>query len=318
MAVIIISQIPGIPPRHDIQHDNFFKPYPPVTSFRISWEQGHRLVQSEARKACLKLKTKRFPSQGRNIIAELKGSVYPDEIIVVCAHYDSPPDTPSATDNASGTAMLLELARLYAQRGSKRTLRFIAYDGEEAGFLGSAHYLKKLKQEEKTQKESKNFVTGRDKTELEKHLFCLNMDVLGMALGYNTCYVQGPPELTAAIKVMSKELGFAQQVNEGMYGSDNDPFALAGIPGVSFGKMGSDFLFIHTDGDTMDLMNKNQIQKTGGFIDQFLQRYAAGAQVWPFDRKVPEEQVKQLSDNMKKWMGDYFEVMFSGLIDKKG
>jgi aminopeptidase YwaD len=175
-AVIIISTAPGINPRHDLQHERFFKPYDPVTAFRITWEDGYRLVQSGAKTARVKLKSHRFPSQGRNIIAEVKGSQYPEEIIVICGHYDSPPDTPSATDNASGTAMMMELSQLYARRGSKRTLRFIAFDGEEAGYLGSTHYVRLLKDKDRVQRNNANLTQGLHKTELEKHLFCLNLD----------------------------------------------------------------------------------------------------------------------------------------------
>jgi aminopeptidase YwaD len=310
LAVIIIGQAPGIPPRHDLQHERFFEPYPSIPSFRISWEDGYRLVQEGVRKARLKLKSKRFPSQGRNIIAELKGSVYPEEVIVICAHYDSPPDTPSATDNASGTAIMLELARLYAQRGSKRTLRFIAFDGEEVGYQGSIHYINQLRRQQKAARKSDDFINGRDKTELEKHLFCLNMDVLGMALGFNTCHVAGPPEVTASIKVLSKELGVPHQVLEGFYGSDNDPFSLAGIPSLTFGRMGPSFYYIHTDADTVDLISPEQLRKIGHLIDVFLQRHAAQALIWPFDRKVPEELADHLSRKLKEWMGVYFDRVF--------
>jgi Zn-dependent M28 family amino/carboxypeptidase len=313
LAVVLISVAPGFQPRHDLQQKIFFEPYDPITAFRITWENGHRLVQAGAKKARAKLQSKTFNSQGRNIIAEIKGSDYPEEIIIVCAHYDSPPDTPSATDNASGTAMIMELARLYARRGSRRTLRFIAFDGEEAGFLGSRHYLKKLKEKGISEGEAQSFVKGRDKTEFQKHLFCLNLDVLGMALGHNTCFVLGPQEVTATIKVLSKELGVPHQVFEDVYGSDNDPFALAGVPGVSFGRMGSSFDYIHTDGDTLDLINPKQIQQVGHLVDTFLMRTAAQAWVWPFKRAVPENLAKKLEDMLKKWMGKGFEKIATEL-----
>ncbi|MCJ7622127.1 MAG: M28 family peptidase, partial [Anaerolineaceae bacterium] len=313
LAVVIISVAPGFQPRHDCQQKHFFEPYNPITAFRVTWEIGHRLVQAGAKKARVKLQSKTFKSQGRNIIAEIKGSDHPEEIIVVCAHYDSPPDTPSATDTASGTAMMLEFARIYAGRGSRRTLRFIAFDGEETGFLGSIHYLKKLKEKEISEQKAQGFVTGRDKTEFQKHLFCLNLDVLGMALGHNTCFVLGPPEVTATIKVLSKELGVPHQVTEDVYGSDNDPFALAGVPGVTFSRMGSSFNYIHTDGDIVDLINPKQIQQVGHLVDTFLLRTAAQARVWPFERAIPENLARKIEDMLKKWMGKGCEKIINEL-----
>lgn len=75
--------------------------------------------------------------KSRNIIATLKGSEHPDEIIVVGAHYDSVFDCPAANDNASGVASLLELARAMAHQKVARTIRFIAFTNEEPPFFRS-------------------------------------------------------------------------------------------------------------------------------------------------------------------------------------
>lgn len=67
----------------------------------------------------------------KNIEVELKGSRHPDEIVVVGAHYDSPPGSPGANDNASGVAALLELARHFKVIKPERTIRFVAFVNEE-------------------------------------------------------------------------------------------------------------------------------------------------------------------------------------------
>jgi hypothetical protein len=73
--------------------------------------------------------------QVKNLWVEMPGTRQPEEIVVVGAHYDSPPGSPGADDNASGTAALLELARL--MRGAKpgRTLRLVAFVNEEPPFF---------------------------------------------------------------------------------------------------------------------------------------------------------------------------------------
>ncbi|UCE17099.1 MAG: M20/M25/M40 family metallo-hydrolase [Gemmatimonadota bacterium] len=83
----------------------------------------------------------------RNIIATLPGTTYPDEIVAICAHYDSYSEedpwnyAPGADDNASGTAAVLETARILSQYGSERTLQFICFGGEEQWMIGSYAYV---------------------------------------------------------------------------------------------------------------------------------------------------------------------------------
>lgn len=71
----------------------------------------------------------------RNVIAERRGARSPEEIVLVGAHYDSAPGTPGADDNASGSAVLLELARVFATRAPGRTLRLVAFVNEEPPFF---------------------------------------------------------------------------------------------------------------------------------------------------------------------------------------
>jgi len=83
--------------------------------------------------------------QVMNIEAQLKGVRQPDEIVVIGAHYDSPPESPGANDNASGVAALLELARRFKDTKPGRTLRFVAFVNEEppffqTGLMGSRVY----------------------------------------------------------------------------------------------------------------------------------------------------------------------------------
>lgn len=73
--------------------------------------------------------------QVMNIEAELKGARQPDEIVVIGAHYDSPPESPGANDNASGVAAMLELARHFKDTKPGRTIRFVAFVNEEPPFF---------------------------------------------------------------------------------------------------------------------------------------------------------------------------------------
>jgi hypothetical protein len=87
-------------------------------------------------------------SQGiamRNIIGTRLGRVNPRKIFIICGHMDSESpgrDTlaPGANDNASGTAMALEVARVIARENLEATVKLIAFTGEEIGLVGSRHY----------------------------------------------------------------------------------------------------------------------------------------------------------------------------------
>lgn len=86
------------------------------------------------------------PSQ--NVIGYVQGSVYPDSFIVYSAHYDHLGQMgkdvyfPGANDNASGCAMLLNLANYYSkpENKPKYSIAFMAFCGEEVGLLGSKYY----------------------------------------------------------------------------------------------------------------------------------------------------------------------------------
>jgi len=82
-----------------------------------------------------------------NIIAEKKGEISPEKVIILGAHYDSVPGSPGADDNASAVAVLLEVARTVSNVGLGTTVRFIAFTLEEYGYVGSIHHAKKAKKE---------------------------------------------------------------------------------------------------------------------------------------------------------------------------
>jgi hypothetical protein len=70
--------------------------------------------------------------------------------IVIGAHYDTVPGSPGADDNATGVAVLLELAREIASGPLKYPVQLVAFDMEEYGYLGSSHHAAKYKQQQKS------------------------------------------------------------------------------------------------------------------------------------------------------------------------
>lgn len=83
-----------------------------------------------------------------NVIATLKGSADPDRVYVVSGHYDSmcgdpsdgECDAPGANDDGSGTAAVIEMARVMSKKRFEATIIFMAVAGEEQGLLGATHF----------------------------------------------------------------------------------------------------------------------------------------------------------------------------------
>jgi Zn-dependent M28 family amino/carboxypeptidase len=90
-----------------------------------------------------------FDANADNVVAVLPGLVAPGEIYVIGAHYDSfngggpTSPAPGADDNASGTAALIEIARVVKESGIgfEATIKFVAFASEELGVIGSARFV---------------------------------------------------------------------------------------------------------------------------------------------------------------------------------
>lgn len=80
-----------------------------------------------------------------NVIATIPGTVNPELVYVVGAHFDSRAEGPGADDNTSGTAMILEAARVLATRPLPATVMFVAFTGEESGLRGAREFARRMK-----------------------------------------------------------------------------------------------------------------------------------------------------------------------------
>lgn len=91
-------------------------------------------VEQQLRAAGWNVTSMAYPCRGisvRNLVAEKRGAVRPDEVVLLGAHYDSVERSSGADDNASGVAVLLETARALQTRRLARTVRLVAFVNEE-------------------------------------------------------------------------------------------------------------------------------------------------------------------------------------------
>lgn len=76
----------------------------------------------------------------KNLIVTKTGTTYPNKYIIVCGHYDTITG-PGTNDNGSGTAIILEAARILQNISSEYSIKFINFSGEEQGLYGSQAYV---------------------------------------------------------------------------------------------------------------------------------------------------------------------------------
>jgi aminopeptidase YwaD len=182
----------------------------------------------------------------------------PGGTVVVGAHFDSIPAGPGANDNASGTALLLELARVLAadpQAAPGLDVVFVAFDAEEMGLLGSAQYVASLPPEDRAR--------GRA---------MLNFDMVGVG---DALRVGGDPTLVRIASEVARGRGesLGPLPEELGRASDHASFVAAGIPGVFFHV--TDDPNYHTAGDVVAHVSPDRLQQMGDIGVGVLRRLAA-------------------------------------------
>ena len=119
---------------------------PPHHYFEL--EQAAQYIKGELIHIGLDVQEDHFQWEGKtykNFIVEKKGTIFPQKVLILGAHYDTVADSPGADDNASAIAVLLEVARNIQPVSLGCTVRWVAFSLEEYGYIGSTHYVENLK-----------------------------------------------------------------------------------------------------------------------------------------------------------------------------
>jgi len=194
-------------------------------------------------------------------------------IIVLGSHIDSSgPDIPGANDNGSGTACVIELARVLAQRPRASTIMFCCFGGEEEGLRGSQYFV--------------DHFDGIDSVAM--------MLQIDMADGHSHLELDpdGPHQASAprwlpeaAIDLYYNGLGYTglhylthwstlNASSEGSTGSDHAPFLKKGIPALD---LTSDVTYpIHTPLDNLAVFDSSGLARSGRLVEQLVGRFDAG------------------------------------------
>ncbi|NQZ07276.1 MAG: M28 family peptidase [Algicola sp.] len=181
-----------------------------------------------------------------NIVAEITGSKYPDQYVVIGAHLDSFDLGTGALDNGSNSVIMIDLARQIKRLDlrPKRTMRFVLYNGEEQGMYGSWAYTK----------------THAD--ELDKTVMTATMDIgTGRVNGVMT---NGRNDYSDAIKQVLKPvaaLGPFSEIDHPVVGTDNYDFMMQGVPNLILSQTDSNYASnYHAQSDTFDKVDQRQLK----------------------------------------------------------
>ncbi|MBS1728258.1 MAG: M20/M25/M40 family metallo-hydrolase [Armatimonadetes bacterium] len=205
----------------------------------------------------IKQSFRKGPIAINNVVAEIKGTEKPDEVVIVSGHYDSwdGPGSQGALDNGNGSAVTMETARILMASGAKpkRTIRFILWSGEEQGLFGSRGYVKDHEAEMDkiscvlVDDGGTNYWGGFVGLETQRSMFQPSMDTL------NTAFADMPMIFRAQ-----------EQMPKGG-GSDHASFNAVGVPGFFTLETGvSDYNYVHhTQHDKIEAaINKYMIQSS--------------------------------------------------------
>jgi hypothetical protein len=175
-----------------------------------------------------------------NVIAEIRGSERPDEIVLIGGHLDSWDLGTGAIDNGSGVSMIMETMRVLKELGirPKRTIRAVLFMNEENGLRGGKQY----------------FANVAKREELHRHVAVIETDA-GAAppVGFiSTLEGANLERVQARMRVLSRIAPMYFQSSQHT-GADTSPLTDAGIPG--FGLIPNPrhyFDYHHTPADTLD------------------------------------------------------------------
>jgi len=186
-----------------------------IPALGISQEDGQALlamVQAGPVSVRLEVRTESGDRDSQNVVAQPQdGECH----VVAGGHYDSVPAGPGANDNASGTATVVEMARVLAADGEFDDVCFVLFGAEEIGLIGSAHFVESL--------------TPVEEETLEA---MLNFDMVGVGIQW---LFAGSPSMTDLAAAEAEERDLEYIVESSLpIGSDHASFINAGIPAVFF------------------------------------------------------------------------------------
>ena len=187
-----------------------------------------------------------------NVVAELRGSTIPEELVVMGGHIDSWDVGQGAHDDGSGCAMSMEALTLLRELGlrPKRTIRVVLWTNEENGLAGGRAYAKE------------------HAAELSRHVAAIETDSGGfrpVGFGFSIADKSREPVAArrlSAVAALMSALG-PIRITTGGGGADIGPLGRSGVPMLGLDVEGSRYFdYHHTPADTLDKVNPRDLEES--------------------------------------------------------
>jgi carboxypeptidase Q len=205
-----------------------------------------RLIQRGERVSVkLTMSARMMPdAQSRNVIAELRGTSAPDEVVVMGGHIDSWDVGRGAMDDAGGVVVAWEAIRILKELGlrPRRTIRVVGWTNEENGLRGGNGY------------------RDAHRAALDKHVAAIESDAgVFKPLGFGFTGSDSAFALVRQIGSLLAAIG-AGDIVRGGGGADIGPIMALGVPGMGLNVDGTKyFWYHHTDADTVDKLDQRDV-----------------------------------------------------------
>jgi carboxypeptidase Q len=203
----------------------------------------HRMQdRGERVELLLKMNAQTLPdAPSRNVMAEIIGSEFPNEVVVLGGHIDSWDVGQGAMDDAGGVVAAWEAVRLMKELGlrPRRTVRVVGWTSEENGGPGGPEYARMHADED--------------------HVLAIESDGgIFKPLGYGFTGSDAAFEMVTEIGTLLDRIG-AGRITRGGGGADIGPLMETGVPGMGFSVDGTRyFWYHHTDSDTVDKLDPDE------------------------------------------------------------
>jgi carboxypeptidase Q len=212
-----------------------------ATMMRRMQERGERV------RVNLTMSARTLPDvQSRNVVAELRGSERPDEVVVLGGHIDSWDVGTGAMDDAGGSVAAWEAVKLMRRLGlrPRRTVRVVLWTNEENGLRGANAY------------------RDAHRAELDGHVLAIESDAgVFRPTGFNFTGGDSAFAIVRSIGALLAPIG-ADTVTRPGGGADIGPLMALGVPGMGLAVDGTRyFWYHHTDADTIDKLDPAEVAR---------------------------------------------------------
>lgn len=253
----------------------YAKDAPEIPAAAVSFEDAEliaNLVKDGTVRLHLTLTPERLPDAvSYNVIADLKGSEHPEQVVIVSGHLDSWDLGTGAIDDAAGVAVAMQTAQILRQLGlrPKRTIRVIAWMNEENGGVGGRTYLKD------------------NVNELANHYAAIESDrgaghPLGFEAKVNPLVL---PMLAPVSELLQSQGAGLMKIAEGTE-ADISPIAAQGVPAFGLWQdTRTYFNYHHTAADTLDKIVPRELAENAA--EMAVLAYALANLPQPLPRNAP-------------------------------